>query len=59
VFSDRRKRLYPLTLKQCIPELMSGESEFATTAPRDLILEGSDLTGITKALAAATRPTSE
>lgn len=51
VFSERGKQLYPLTLTQCLPELMSGESEFARTAPRDLLVEGADLTRITRALA--------
>jgi pimeloyl-ACP methyl ester carboxylesterase len=56
LLSDRGRELYPLTLSRCIPEITASDSEFAQTAPRDLLRQGIDL-GDLEATLAANDPT--
>ena len=51
LLSERGKELYPLTLSGCIPEITAPESEFASTAPRDLFAPGADLDPAAEVLA--------
>jgi acetyl esterase/lipase len=52
LLSERGRELYPLTLSQCIPEITAADGEFAKHAPRDLLAQDVDRSGLISALRA-------
>lgn len=52
LLSGRGRELYPQTLSKCIPEILASDSEFSKTAPRDILRQDADLSGMEAALAA-------
>lgn len=51
LLSDRGTELYPQTLSRCVDEVTSNDSEFARTAPRDLLRSDADLSDVIDAIA--------